>query len=91
MNSKANTDRSYSTSSFSFSLYLILYIYVFIYFFKVYILHSHQGIAPQRTDVIVPAAVRRFPEVDGSADTNSVQIPKKNRQEVMEVEHSDIE
>ena len=76
---KANTDRSYSTSSFSFSLYLIYYIwnhiYIYIYFFKVYILHSHQGIAQQRIDVIVPAAVRRFPEVDGSADTFSVQIP----------------
>jgi hypothetical protein len=62
-----------------------------MYFFQVYILHSHQGIAPQRIDVIVPAAVRRFPEVDGSADTFPCKFLKKNRQEVMEVEHSDIE
>lgn len=48
-----------------------------MYFFQVYILHSHQGIAPQRIDVIVPAAVRRFPEVDGSADTFPCKFLKK--------------
>ena len=50
------------------------------YFF---LLHFHQGIAPQRVEVIVLLCVRRFPEVEGSADTFSPRkFQLKTRQEV---------